>query len=271
SDAWAVGGYEDGTVYQTLTQHWDGTAWTVVPSPNPGSSDNTLLGVAAVSAGDVWAVGWSHDPYTAAYVSLIEHWNGSDWMVVDRVSTSGPTGLNRSFLEALAVVSHADVWAVGSMRFPRTGTAWTEHYTTQFTDVPTSNPFYNYISCLACRGIVSGYTTDPPCTTGVPCFQPGANVTRGQMAKFVSNAASYSDAVPSTQQTFTDVPSSDPFWLYVERTVLHGVISGYSSNPPCRTGVPCFLGGNAVTRGQTAKFISNGFFPSCPVPGRVAP
>src|SRR5207248_2466493 len=29
----------------------------------------------------------------------------------------------------------------------------------QFTDVDISNPFYPYIHCLACRGIVSGYST----------------------------------------------------------------------------------------------------------------
>src|SRR5438552_19193179 len=34
-----------------------GTCWSVVPSPNVGTSLNYLWGVAAVSANDVWAVG----------------------------------------------------------------------------------------------------------------------------------------------------------------------------------------------------------------------
>ncbi|HUS16296.1 MAG TPA: S-layer homology domain-containing protein [Chloroflexia bacterium] len=136
----------------------------------------------------------------------------------------------------------------------------------QYTDVDASSPFYAYVRCLACRGIVSGYTTSPPCTTGTPCFQPAANVTRGQMAKFVSNAAGYGDAIPSTQQTFTDVPYGSPFWIYVERAVAHGVISGYTSTPPCTTGVPCFLPGANVTRGQTAKFVSNAALYSDPIP-----
>ncbi|HUS15778.1 MAG TPA: FG-GAP-like repeat-containing protein [Chloroflexia bacterium] len=127
----------------------------------------------------------------------------------------------------------------------------------EYTDVPADNPFYPYIRCLACRGIVSGYTTSPPCTTGTPCFQPAANVTRGQMAKFVANAAGYNDVILSTQQTFTDVPPSSPFWLFVERAYLHGIISGYTSSPPCTTGVPCFQPGVNVTRGQTSKFVSN--------------
>src|SRR5207248_9166075 len=54
----------------------------------------------------------------------------------------------------------------------------------QFSDVDQSNPFYVYIRCLVCRGIVSGYNTTPPCLI-TPCILPGANVTRGQMSKFV--------------------------------------------------------------------------------------
>src|SRR5207249_5139889 len=105
--------------------------------------------------------------------------------------------------------------------------------------------------------VISGYSTSPPCTTGVPCFQAGNPVTRGQTAKFVSNAANYQDPIPSTQQTFSDVPYSSPFWLYIERAYLHGVISGYSTSPPCTTGVPCFLPVSNVNRGQTAKFVAN--------------
>src|SRR5437762_474589 len=60
--------------------------------------------------------------------------------------------------------------------------------------------------------------------------------------------------IPTTQQTFTDVPLSNAFWLYTERAYVHGVIGGYTSSPPCTTGVPCFLPGASVTRGQTAKF-----------------
>src|SRR5207248_8235712 len=126
----------------------------------------------------------------------------------------------------------------------------------QFTDVPPSSPFYVYIRCLAARGIVSGYTSSPPCAVA-PCFLPGNPVTRGQMSKFIANAAGYTDAIPSTQQTFTDVPYGSPFWLYVERAYAHGVISGYNSSPPCTTGTPCFLPSNPVTRGQTAKCVAN--------------
>src|SRR5215469_11906789 len=52
SDVWGVG---EGQL-QSLTQHWDGSAWSIVPSPNlPTYTD--IKGVSAVSSNDVWAVG----------------------------------------------------------------------------------------------------------------------------------------------------------------------------------------------------------------------
>ncbi len=110
-----------------------------------------------------------------------------------------------------------------------------------FTDVPAGSPFYAFVQCLACQNIVGGYADNS--------FRPGANVTRGQLAKFVSNAAGYDDDIPTTQQTFVDVPSTNPFWLFIERVAAHGVVGGYADGT--------FRPGNNVTRGQVAKFVSN--------------
>ena len=66
------------------------------------------------------------------------------------------------------------------------------------------------------------------CETGNPCFRPFNNVTRGQLTKILSNAAGWFDTIPSTQQTFTDVPPQTPFWVYIERAYMHGAVSGYT-------------------------------------------
>jgi hypothetical protein len=132
-----------------------------------------------------------------------------------------------------------------------------------FADVPPNSTFWLYVERVYLHGVISGYSTTPPCTTGTPCFLPSNNVTRGQTAKFVSISANYQDPIPQTQQTFTDVAPNSTFWLYVEGVYLHNIVGGYSTTPPCTTGTPCFLPGNNMTRGQAAKFISNAFFPNC--------
>ena len=59
NDVWAVGvSYNtELTLGSTLIEHWNGSRWSVVPSPNPSSSVNKLNAVAAVSPNDVWASG----------------------------------------------------------------------------------------------------------------------------------------------------------------------------------------------------------------------
>jgi hypothetical protein len=80
SDAWAVGFYWNGTAgaYDSLTLHWNGTAWSRIKSPNPGRFANHLYGVSARSGSDAWAVGY-HDTTVSTTNSLILHWNGTSW------------------------------------------------------------------------------------------------------------------------------------------------------------------------------------------------
>ena len=110
SDVWAVGTYVDSNVvYQTLIEQWNGQAWSVVPSPNVGLSYNTLSGVTAVSASDVWAVGYYYTKNDISNQALIEQWNGSNWQAI----ASPGVGVD-NFLSGVTAVSASDVWAVGS-------------------------------------------------------------------------------------------------------------------------------------------------------------
>ena len=109
-DVWAVGSELSGPANSnaaTLTEHWDGTAWHVVSSPDPGRYGNYLDSVTVVSPRDVWAVGTSG---TTAHgtATLIEHWDGTRWSVVP----SPDAGIQDS-LASVAAVSAGDVWAAG--------------------------------------------------------------------------------------------------------------------------------------------------------------
>src|SRR5579859_7179032 len=106
-DAWAVGYYFSSGSQQTLIEHWNGAAWTVVTSPSPGTTANILYGVRARSSSDIWAVGaYNHGDNK---LPLIERWNGHAWKQV-----AGPSAGANSRLVAVRAVSAGDAWAVGS-------------------------------------------------------------------------------------------------------------------------------------------------------------
>jgi len=60
-DAWAVGVVSTDAGLRTVTEHWDGTAWSVVASPDPSPTLNFLTGVAVPKGGAAVAVGYRQD------------------------------------------------------------------------------------------------------------------------------------------------------------------------------------------------------------------
>ncbi len=121
NDIWAVGEYAHlwYLPLQTLIEHWDGTSWSVVSSPNTTTTNNNeLYGVAAVSVNDIWAVGGYNPDQSTGWETLIEHWNGSTWSIVPS------PGLD-ALLYGVAAVAANDVWAVGgSLILHWNGTSW---------------------------------------------------------------------------------------------------------------------------------------------------
>jgi hypothetical protein len=109
TDAWAVGSHNvPGTLnFATLVVRWDGTRWSVVPSPNPQPAENRLQDVDGVASNDLWAVGFQqNDPYGVRQ-SLILHFDGSTWSTVPT-----PPALDAS-LESVVAIASDDVWAIG--------------------------------------------------------------------------------------------------------------------------------------------------------------
>ena len=123
-DIWAVGRYNTGrpptvTGRDTLALHWDGLAWTVVPTPNPtwaGADYFTLEDAVATSATDVWAVGSAQDFASLKSTTLVERWDGSAWSIVPSPNPGGANLPNR--LNAITVVAPNDLVAVGTIGFP---------------------------------------------------------------------------------------------------------------------------------------------------------
>lgn len=163
--------------------------------------------------------------------------------------TPPATGTSIS-LTATSTVAQPTGTAIEATHTPTTTPA--TPCTVQFTDVPQGSTFYLNVRCLACRGIVGGYSDGT--------FRPGNDVTRGQLSKIVASAAGFTST--PTSQTFEDVAPASTFYLFVERMALRGVIDGYPCGGP---GEPCVPPGNRpyfrpnanATRGQISKIVSN--------------
>ncbi len=118
NDVWAVGDFKNsGGVAQTLAEHWNGSAWSIVPTPNQGAGDNILGSVVAIGSTDVWAVGYSRPDNNSPRQSLTEHWNGSSWTNIPNPQVASAS----NSLFGVGADASNDVWAVGrSLTVPTT-------------------------------------------------------------------------------------------------------------------------------------------------------
>jgi S-layer homology domain len=108
-----------------------------------------------------------------------------------------------------------------------------------FSDVHVSDYFYQAIHYLYCRNMVSGYSDNS--------FRPYNNVTRGQLCKIVVLAEGWPTDTTDGPH-FSDVPTTNPFYAFVETAYSHTILSGYSDGT--------FRPGNNATRGQICKIAN---------------
>jgi hypothetical protein len=130
-DLWAVGNTRNGdySVASPLALHWDGSVWSVVPTPT--ANDGTLEGVVALASNDVWAVGSMFSTALLWHVPFALHWDGRSWSSV-AVPSPTPQG-GRLF--GVAALSPTRVYAVGqapgvpSLVLRWNGTGWARETT----------------------------------------------------------------------------------------------------------------------------------------------
>jgi hypothetical protein len=93
ADVWAVGGQQDSTgQWHTLTEHWNGSQWSVVAAIDAGATGNQFYAVTAISSDNVYAVGQQAGagfPNRA----LIEQWNGESWRIVSSPADASASDL----------------------------------------------------------------------------------------------------------------------------------------------------------------------------------
>src|SRR5215216_401269 len=127
--AWAVGYSYDSNVaaYRTMTQRFNGTSWSVVPSLNGSATGYSQLNrVDATSASNVWAIGYDSQAGT-----LVHRYDGTKWAAMAAPPGVAPRGLD--------VVSSTEVWVAGYNGSAATVAQWRNGtWTTRFTQPAVS-------------------------------------------------------------------------------------------------------------------------------------
>ena len=126
-------------VYDSLVESWNGTDWSIIPSPNPSGFAPypwiELKGISCLSTIFCTAVGSAEkifDPSTEQ--TLVESWNGTKWSIIPSPNPSGSSGVG---LNAISCVSATHCTAVGGSS---TGTLVESWNGTKWSIIPSPNP-----------------------------------------------------------------------------------------------------------------------------------
>ncbi|MDQ1478717.1 MAG: hypothetical protein QOE62_3946 [Actinomycetota bacterium] len=156
TSCFAVGYYfASANSVKTLTERWNGTAWTIVPSPNPANQNATLRAVSCHAATSCTAIG-SGDKLRV----MVERWNGSVWAI-----TNGMSDTTKN-LQAVSCPAATSCIAVGSNG---TGTFARHWNGSMWATVATPNPSGSFTATL---GSVS-------CTSPTDCTAVGSSAVSG--------------------------------------------------------------------------------------------
>jgi hypothetical protein len=125
------------------------------------------------------------------------------------------------------------------------GTTLSYTQTPLFQDVPSTSNYFPFVQRIKDLGITAGCSTNPP------LFCPDTSIPQGQMAVFVITSWMLANNLSTFTYTptsyFTDVPSSDPYFKFIQKMRDLGFWHGCSSTLYCEN--------DAVTRAQMAPMI----------------
>jgi putative hemolysin len=161
TDCTAAGVYSSATAYEnTLIEHWDGTSWTVVASPNPaGTTTAELDAVSCASATSCTATGLydGGSGHQTHVLPLAEHWDGTSWTIQHVPLPAGSTSANLSSGVSCPTPTRCIAVSLGLLAEQWNGTRWTVLATP--TPGQADRPAFRGVSCSSAKNCtaVGGY------------------------------------------------------------------------------------------------------------------
>ncbi len=207
----AVGESTGTSAGQTLVETWNGSSWTVVPSPNPlGASSSTLWSVSCPTTVSCTAVGDSTNATTN--LALIEAWNGNSWSVVTSPTPAGATG---SVLYGVSCVNETSCEAVGGSWVGSNYSTLTESWNgTASSIAPSPNPV----------GANNSFLQDVSCATSSSCMAVGYSDTSALAESW--NGTTWSISPTPSGGGLSGVTCSGPSFCVAVGATDQGIVGG---------------------------------------------
>jgi hypothetical protein len=167
TNCYAVG-FTQTSVSRTLVEHWNGTTWAIISSPNIANANvSTLSGVSCPSVQNCFAVG-TYSVVNGRSHTLVEHWNGFTWAIVP---SRTPVGALVSGLSSVSCMSPTSCVAVGSFSTSTNvqQTLVQQGDASSWSAVPSATP------SLATASWLSGTS----CLKSAPCVAVGSFIRAG--------------------------------------------------------------------------------------------
>lgn len=192
---------------KTLVESWDGTAWSIIPSPNPRDSTQSVLnGVSCFGATDCTSVGSSSSDDGNTEQTLVESWDGAAWSIIP---STNPRDSSYSELQGVSCLSTSKCTTVGTSSNGSLVESW-DGSSWSVTTEPNPNGSLMGVSCLSATNCTTVGTS-----SNRTLVENGSVLTPPVITS--SNSISFTDGVSGN---FTVISYGAPTPSITERGVL---------------------------------------------------
>jgi hypothetical protein len=222
----------EGLAGTTIIESWDGSSWSVVPSPSPGAWTNGLTSVSCTTDGGSLcvAVGSVQNSVSSASHAIIEVDQGGTWSLaaeVDKVPTnaSGFNGVSCSSATQCVVVGYYDDNHFDFLLDDNwDGQSWT------IVPSPTSVAYGMGVSCLAATNCTEVSPTGKAFVWGGTSWTSVPTPTKTSSSGQVEQDLNAISCAPGLCVAVGDYVEQGSTWTYVEQGCGAVATSGTSSS-----------------------------------------
>jgi hypothetical protein len=261
---------------RTLTESWDGTRWSVLPSPSPGSTGSALFGVSCAAADACAAVGATGNSGDVER-PLVESWDGAQWTVVPSPSLGSAGTLFAVSCTANNACMAVGCFGKGNNCFRTLAESWDG---ARWTMVPSPSPgtFANRLNGVSCAaadactavGVTGNKNSGVTATlieswngsrwSVVPSLDPGPSYTwfSGVSCASTDACTATGTYLTSTQANRTLIESWDGTHWSVVPHPQPGIPGRDLPGVSCASAATCTVAGSYSAHGAVRTLIETG-------------